>query len=276
MNRSRHHVLPARASSLAFAFAVVTTVLCAMPTAWAQQPMDAQRLETQETLRAGGAQWGLGIGAVLTRKPYRDFTDKAQVLPLILYANKYVSVLGPGLDVNLPSAGPVALRLRVRYANDGYKAGDSAYLAGMEDRKTSFWLGGAAIWRNDIANLSAELLADGSGNSKGTRFKLQLDRRFTYGAIGFTPRVAAEQLDQKYVDYYYGVRATEVRSGRVRYEGQSAVNMEVGVRMDYAIAPKQALFVDLSGTSLGNGIKNSPLVARSSSSAVRAGYIYRF
>lgn len=240
----------------------------AAPTAWAQQSV--------KEMQDGESQWGLGIGLGFQRKPYREFDDKAQGLPLILYENKYVSILGPSLDVKLPSAGPVSFRLRARYAADGYEAEDSPYLTGMDKRKASFWLGGAATWHADFANLSAELLADASGNSKGSKFKLQLDRRFTSGAFGFTPRVSAQWMDRKYVDYYYGVRETEVRVDRARYDGQSAVNMELGLRVDYTIAPKQNVFVDFSATSLGSGIKESPLVDRSSSSAVRVGYLYRF
>ena len=219
----------------------------------AQQPSEG--MEPTENLPAAGSQWGIGIGVGFEKKPYRAFDDKAQVLPLIMYANRYVSVLGPVVDVHLPSAGPLSLRLRARYAGDGYEAEDSPYLAGMGERKAGFWLGGAATWRNEAANLSAELLADASGHSKGTRYKVQVDRRFTTGAFGWTPRVAAQWLDKKYVDYYYGVQASEARTGRPRYEGEAVTNMEVGLRLDYAAAPKQDVFVDLSATRLGSAIK---------------------
>jgi hypothetical protein len=53
----------------------------------------------------------------------------------------------------------------------------------MDERKDGIWLGGAAVWRNDIANLSAELLGDASGNSKGSKFKLTVDRRFQAGIV---------------------------------------------------------------------------------------------
>lgn len=247
--------------------------LCAMalPAAWAQQTLSGA-----DEWSEGRSQWGLGIGLGFERKPYREFDDKAQVIPLILYENRYVSILGPSLDVKLPSAGPVSFRLRARYANDGYKSDDSPFLVGMDERKAGFWLGGAATWRNEFANLSAELLADASGNSKGTKFKLQLDRRFDAGAFDITPRIAANWMDRKYVDYYYGVRSAEVNANRAFYEGKSTVNVEIGVRLGYAIAPKQSVFLDVSATTLGSGIKNSPLVERSSSTAVRVGYVYRF
>lgn len=241
--------------------------------ALAQQPAAAQQKPVQAE---GESSWGLGLGVGMERKPYRDFDNKTRLLPLLTYENKWVSVFGPGIDFKLPSAGPVSFRLRARYSMEGYEASDSPFLAGMDERKDGIWLGGAAIWRNDIANLSAELLGDASGNSKGTKFKLTLDRRFQAGSFDITPRLSATRLDDKYVSYYYGVNAAEVRAGRSFYQGGSAVNLEAGLRVGYALAPRQSVFLDLSTTNLGSSIKDSPLVDRSSQSGVRVGYLYRF
>lgn len=241
--------------------------------ALAQQPAAAQQKPVQAE---GESSWGLGLGVGVERKPYRDFDNKTRLLPLLTYENKWVSVFGPGMDFKLPSAGPVSFRLRARYSMEGYEASDSPFLAGMDERKDGIWLGGAAIWRNDIANLSAELLGDASGNSKGTKFRLTLDRRFQAGSFDITPRLAATRLDDKYVSYYYGVNAAEVRAGRRFYQGGSAVNLEAGLRVGYALAPRQSIFLDLSTTNLGSSIKDSPLVDRSSQSSVRVGYLYRF
>lgn len=224
----------------------------------------------------GESQWGLGIAAGVERRPYRGIDNKTRGLPLVTFENKWFSVAGLGADLKLPSAGPVSFRLRARYMDDGYEASDSPFLAGMAERKGGVWLGGAALWRNDIANLSAELLGDASGDSKGTRFKLMVDRRFQAGAFDLTPRLAAIRLDDKYVSYYYGVNASEVTANRRFYQGGSAVNLEVGLRVGYAIAPKQSVFVDVSTTSLGSSIKDSPLVDRSTQTGVRVGYLYRF
>jgi MipA family protein len=220
--------------------------------------------------------WGVGLGVGFERKAYRDFDNKVRALPLLMYENRWVAVGGPGIDLKLPSAGPLSFRLRARYTFDGYEDDDSPYLAGMAERKGGLWLGAAAQWRGELGTLSAELLGDASGHSEGRQFKLQLDRRFQSGAFDLTPRVAAISLDRKYVDYYYGVRTGEAVSGRTAYAGSSAVNMELGLRLGYSLAPGQQLFLDLSGTRLGSGIKDSPLLERSSETGLRVGYLYRF
>jgi len=220
--------------------------------------------------------WGLGLAASVSQRPYRDADNKTRALPLLVYENRWVRIGGPGIDLKLPPAGPVSFALRARYAFDGYEQDDAPILAGMAERKDSFWLGGAAKWHNGIVDLSAEWLGDVSSHSKGQQFKLQLDRSFRTGAFEFTPRLAATWLDRKYVDYYYGVTAPEVTAGRPFYEGRATVNAEVGLRTVYGLAPRHAVSLDLSTTRLGAGITDSPLVERRNVSSVRLGYIYRF
>jgi outer membrane scaffolding protein for murein synthesis (MipA/OmpV family) len=222
------------------------------------------------------SQWGLGLAVGVSQRPYRDADNQTRALPLLMYENRWVRIGGPGIDLKLPSAGPVSFALRARYAFDGYEQDDAPILNGMAERKDSLWLGGAAKWHNDIVDLSAEWLGDVSSHSKGQQFKLQLDRSFRTGAFEFTPRVAATWLDRKYVDYYYGVTAAEVTAGRPFYEGDATVNAEVGLRTVYALAPHHALSLDLSTTRLGAGIKDSPLVERRNLSRVNVGYVYRF
>lgn len=248
------------------AVAALLTLAAAPASLWAQQPQQ----QTQEPA------WGLGLAVSADRKPYRSFDHKVQPLPLVTYENRWISIMGPGVDFKLPSAGPLDLRLRSRFGFEGYEAKDSPHLAGMAERKGSLWLGAAATWHTGVVDLSAELLADASGHSKGHQLTLQAERRFQAGAFDITPRLALQRQDRKAVDYYYGVEKHEARPGRPAYAGSAAVNLQVGVRVGYTLAPRQWMFVDVSSTRLGSAIKNSPLVERSSQPAVTAGFLYRF
>ena len=230
----------------------------------------------ERELQRGESRWGLGLGVDVHQEPYRDMDNDTQGIPLVYFENYWVRVMGPSLELKLPSAGPVAFRLKARYSLDGYEAEDSPYLEGMAEREGGVWVGGEAIWRTPFGNLSAELMGDASSHSEGRQFRLQADRRFDVGQFSFTPRLAAIQLDREYVGYYYGVNGSEVRAGRPRYEGDSAVNVEVGLRVDYRLAARQNVFLDLRSTRPGDGIADSPLVDRSTQTGLRVGYLYRF
>jgi outer membrane scaffolding protein for murein synthesis (MipA/OmpV family) len=171
----------------------------------------------------------------------------------------------------------VSFSLRARYAlGDGYESDDAPILNGMEERKPSFWLGGAVQWRTEYAKLSAEVSGDASSHSKGTEARLGVEHDFRFGRFMFTPRVAAVWRDAKYVDYYYGVRPEEATAFRPAYEGRGTTNAEVGLRTFYGISQHDGAFLDVSATALGSSIKDSPLVDRRILPAVRLGYLYRF
>ena len=223
-----------------------------------------------------GSQWGLGATVGFEKKPYRDFDDKAQLLPILFYENRWIRLAGTTLDLKLSSSESFRWGPRLRFSGEGYEAEDSPFLKGMDERKSSFWAGAAASWDMRWATLSAEVLGDASGNSKGSRMSLGVERRFASGSFDFTPRVAAHHVDKKYANYYYGVRSEEATALRPLHGGKATTNLEFGLQIGYALAPKQRLSLDLSTTRLGSSIKDSPLVDRTKQDNVRLTYLYLF
>ncbi len=222
------------------------------------------------------AQWGAGVIAGVDRKPYRGMESDKMAVPLVTYQSRYISVLGPGIDFKLPSDGPLQVALRARYSDDGYKAKDSAYLTGMAEREASFWVGPMARVTSGDSSATLEVLADAMGNSKGRKAALTLEHAFEAGALTIAPRVSAQWHDDKFVDYYYGVRATEALAQRRRFDGSASTNVEFGLRLTHIFAQRHMLMLDLSSTRLGGAIKDSPLVERTRSSQAYAGYFYYF
>lgn len=229
-----------------------------------------------------GSVWGLGVAAVTTQKPYAGIDRDNRGLPLVYFENRYVRLFGPRVDLKLPSldvgsSQKVDFSLVARYEDNGYESDDAPILSGMAERKGGLWAGGKVTWRNPVADVSAELLGDASGHSKGQRATLQVERTFRLGEqVTLAPRVSASLLSAKYVDYYYGVRDNEVRADRPAYIGDSAVNAELGARATYRFNPSHSMFLDVGVTSFAKEIKNSPLVDRSSENRVAVGYLYRF
>lgn len=229
-----------------------------------------------------GSRWSLGIGMVNTQKPYKGMDRETKAIPLIRFENEYVKVGGLGLEVKLPGlelgdSSRIHFGLVGKLELGGYEAGDAPVLAGMADRKSGFWAGAKAEWENDLADVSAQWIADASGHSKGQRFSLGLERKFRLGhQVMVVPHATAHWLDKKYVDYYYGVRADEVTLGRAAYSGRSGVNVEVGLRTMYLFDQHHSVMLDVAVNSLAQGIQDSPLVDRSNSNRVILGYMYRF
>jgi outer membrane protein len=240
-----------------------------------QKELEDQQF-TGVTAPAPTSTWGLGLGFGTQRETYKGAGNKNTAIPLLMYDSEYVRVFGPVADLKLPSFAGIRFALRAKYAlGAGYKAGDSAYLDSMGDRKGSLWLGGAATWKSPLVTLSADLLK-ATGRSKGQQFNLTAEHSFGISGFQLTPHIGAQWQDDKAVDYYYGVSAAEATAARPAYSGKSTTDFNAGVRLDYAIRPNQSILMDISSTHRGSGISDSPLVARDNVPSLRLGYLYRF
>lgn len=226
--------------------------------------------------------WGLGLGLMSRQKAYTDMDRDTKVIPFISYENEYIEVLGPNLKYKLPDfelsdSNKFNFNLVGEYDFSDNDPDETPILNGMEEREGGFWAGAQVEWQNEIATISLEWLSEVSGDSDGAVLNLGIERTWHIGdSYMLTPRVVLSRVDKNYVDYYYGVRADEVRIDRAFYQGEAGLNTEVGVRGIYMIDQTQMIMLDLAVTSLATEIKDSPLVDSSTESRVMLGYIYRF
>jgi len=248
--------------------AVALLVAAPLQAAWSDEPDGPPG--------ADGRHWGIGLGGGVQTQPYAGVDRKAQALPLLFFENRYVRVMGPGVDFKLPDAGPVSFALRARYSGEGYAEDDSPTLAGMGSRHGGVWLGASVHWRNDIATVFGEVSSDASGHSNGLQARVGIDKEFRLGRVSLTPALSATWYDSKYVDYYYGVTSAQALATRAQYSGRSTVNTELSLRGRYLLTPQSALTFEIGTARLGSGVADSPLVDRSTTAKVGVGYLYRF
>jgi outer membrane protein len=260
--------------SLARVSVLAAALICAFP-AFAQQPPGKDKPEASA--------WGLGLAVISTQKAYKGTDREARVLPMISYENQYVKLSGPNLELKLPGlelSDSQRLNFGVvakLFGPGGYEASDSPALAGMAERKSGVWAGAKVEWENDLADVKLELLGDASGKSKGQRVLLGLERKWMLSpSLMLIPQVGVEWVDKKYVDYYYGVRASEATAGRAAYVGNGAVNAEISLASIYRFDKHHSMMLNVGVKSLGKEIKDSPIVDRSIESRVMLGYKYSF
>lgn len=218
--------------------------------------------------------WGLGAGAGIEASPYKGDGTRFTPIPLIFFENKWVHAFGTSVDLKIGKWNDVSVSLRGKYAlGDGYKQSDAPILNGMQDRKGAFWYGPALSWRTAFGTLSGDFLVSGN---KGERASIDFGKSFEYGRFSIEPHVGAEWLSSKYVDYYYGVRPSEVRAGRPAYSGKSTFDVSVGARVDYKFTRHQAMMLDVGASRSGSGVTDSPLVGKRFTPQAKIGYLYQF
>ncbi|MGQ4878523.1 MipA/OmpV family protein [Billgrantia sp. LNSP4103-1] len=252
---------------------VLAVGLCTSAAALAQEPNDAESSSTT---------WGLGLGVMSEQEPYAGMDRDNQPLPLLEVENRYIHLFGPQIELKLPSldisdSQELDFGIVVQYDGSGYEESDADILDGMSERKDGFWAGAKVEWGNDFVDVGAEWLADVSGNSKGQLINVGLERTWYFGEhFLLTPHVGASWQDAKTIDYYFGVRDSEARIGRPAYTGESATNIEAGVRGVYMFDQHHSVLMGAEVTRLADEIKDSPLVDRSTTNSVYLGYLYRF
>jgi outer membrane protein len=84
-----------------------------------------------------------------------------------------------------------------------------------------------------------------------------------------------EYLSSSYVDYYYGVRATEATPTRPAYAGKSSWSPEFGLLVSWQAGPRQSLFANFNYERYGSEVRNSPLMNAKGIPQLVLGYEYR-
>jgi outer membrane protein len=266
-------MLPARARPLYLAL----TLLAASAAGAAEQEGPPEGEESKSY------SWGLGLAAFSQQQGYTGIDRENIAIPVIYFENRWVQLFGPWLDIKLPElewgedqkfSSGVRTQL---FGFNGYEPDDAPILSGMNERKSGLFAGPFAKWSNPFVDVSLEWMLDASGNSKGQRMVIGLEKQFHVGEhLMFTPSATATWMDEKYVDYYYGVRNTETHLGRPAYVADGTMNTDFSLRTDYMFDQHHAVFGMLQYTALGSEIKDSPLTDRSSETMVLFGYMYRF
>ncbi|WP_417527816.1 MipA/OmpV family protein [Marinomonas shanghaiensis] len=226
----------------------------------------------------GTTSFALGLGGGFSDPEYIGVDNEFEVLPLVFFDNSWVSLVGTTLDVKVANINNTTFSVRGKYAlGDGYDDSDSYIFDGMDSRDSSLWIGPAMTWSNPMFDLKLEALVDTMDNSEGQQASVSISKGFRISErLQVEPSIGTTWYSDKYVNYYYGVKSSEVNANRSQYDGKSTTVLDAGVRFNYALDKQQSLALDVSVKQFGDEIEDSPLVDKKTTAAAYLGYIYRF
>lgn len=240
---------------------IVPLLLLALP-AHAQELTDEPR-------------WTLGVLAANRDAPYVGLDEGLLVTPLVRFEGERFHIRGLRGGAELHRIGNFSFDAFVKVRLDGYKAKDSPFLAGMDDRDFSLDGGLAAQWTNRrIGQFELAASTDLLGRSHGEEVQLSysaLVRRFGWT---FIPSVAVQWQDEALIDYYYGVRAGEALPGRPAYRGDSAVTPQFLLLATHPLGERWNIYTYLGYSWLPSEITDSPIVDEDSQATVMLGVAY--
>lgn len=215
-----------------------------------------------------------GLGVLYSTSPYKGIDDNVFPVPIIRASYRGFFISQTLAGYNFINDESLKLGLVVGPHFGGYDASDSNDLTGMQDRDWGVDGGLRLTWKNEIVDVSATVLTDLSDKSTGQEVSLSLSKTLLEGFL--TPKIGATWSSENVVDYYYGVKASEVAANRAAYSPDSTINYNVGLTVAYPMGDKWALIGDVQYQIFGDEIKDSPIIDKNGTFRLVLGTVYRF
>jgi outer membrane protein len=206
-----------------------------------------------------------GVGVNVNQEIYKGYNTRIMPLPLIGYKGKKLSIFGPFVSYKLADFNQFTFSAKLSPRFQGFDESDSVIFKGMEKRKSSLDAGIDLNYEENDWKIGLTSMFDTLGRSKGYEIKSSFGRVFRYGPIFFEPSVSFSYLDKKHVDYYYGVSISEINQDRIAYNGDSALNKNLGLSISTPVLFGGFTRLSIEHTWYDETITSSPLVEKKTS-----------
>ena len=228
----------------------------------------------------------LGFGPYVQSEPYKGADNLLLPSPVIFYDNGVVyarwSRFGLYFLGEKQKDYAWGFSLTAQPRTLGYKASDSAYLHGMDERKSTFegGLAFSASYQNS-KYIEIMLLADMLGTYNSWVSRVEIGDTYKAGKFTFYPSIVLLYQSQKFIEYYYGVKSTEVDTsiGRSQYSGNAiSGGLEVGAQtyIKYPFTDKLSALINVRYDRIPKSAKNSPLTDKNYIYSGLVSLIYTF
>ncbi|MDF1879151.1 MipA/OmpV family protein [Sulfurimonas sp. SAG-AH-194-C20] len=243
----------------------------------------ALSLFAQETLTTQKKQkLTLGLGPYFQTQPYKDVDALLVPSPVIFFDNGLFYVRWSRAGVyflgNKGEEFSWGFSLTVQPRTYGYKAEDSKYLAGMDDRENTFEGGLAFSATYNDTYIEAMLITDMLVRYESWLFKTEIGDEFHLGNFVLYPSIIIVYESADFVNYYYGVKENEVDTsiGRTLFTPGEGWQLGAQTYIEYPFTDKLSGLVNLRVDRLPTSAINSPLVDESFIYSGLVSLIYTF
>lgn len=231
---------------------------------------------------AAHADFGVSVGAG-NAEEYKGLDDEARILLGLEYRGDKFNMGKGGISYDFTDSNKYAVEALISSKNSGYEDKDSKTLKGMDDRDPSIDIGGRVIVDTGLGPAVIELTKDVNA-SKGYEAGIKLGGIAPHAPhwtgereVKFAAAAGLRYQSKKVVDYYYGVKNSEVTASRKAYKGKSAITPYIGVEAQANLTKHISINGDIGVTRRANSIRNSPLIDDDKYQAVaNIGFTYWF
>lgn len=218
----------------------------------------------------------LGGGAVAAPSPYRGVASNVTAIPFINLNRGRFYLRGIQAGWRLTDRQGTTLAAVVQPQLQSYSPNESPALAGMDHRQWSVDGGLQLSHRAGRWQLSLRAVHDLLGRHQGLLGSAGVSYDLGTPKLSVAPGLGVEWEGADFVDYYYGVRPGEARSGRPGYDGRAAANPYAALRVRYSFNRHWGVFTYLRHSWLDEAITDSPIVGKSTVYSGVAAVTYSF
>ena len=228
-------------------------ILCLASTVTTAQTDEQKSNSRQQS----GFLYGAALG--IQREIYKDFDRRIVFFPILGYRGEKLQVYGPFISYSVLSEGSIEFLVQAKPRFAGYDESDSDVFEGMEDRKPTLDFGLGLNYEKDSWKIEVSSLHDVLDRSNGTELSTKISKTFRVGPVSVEPAIGLSYLDSKFVDYYYGVEASEATTDRPEYDADSAINTTLGVTFGTAVFLGGFTRLGVENDWLDSSLTDSPL-----------------
>ena len=220
--------------------------------------------------------WGVGLGMIIEDEGYTELGSDSMAVPIIIIDYGKFYLMGPKFGYQLYGNDNYTFGLTGNYRLDGYEADDSPYLMGMDDRDGTLDLGVEYSYDSGFGKIGLEVVADTLGTHEGYQADISFSYPINFDNGQLSPYIGTEYRSDDLVNYYYGVKKSEVTQTRQFYQADSAVNLVMGIRSSWFSGPHHRFVAMLQFKAFDDSIKDSPIIDANGSYNMTFGYAYVF
>ena len=220
--------------------------------------------------------WSLGPVISGLDDPLVGGKTVASIGPLLLYEGERVYLRGGILGVRFWGTQKLELSAILEGNIEGPPRKDNDRLKDMSARDASLGAGLRLQSIHDWGTIVAKIQGDISDAGGGHRATLAYYGPMYRGAITFIPFVGLNYRSSDVVDYYFGVKPSEVTAERPAYTGRSSITSYAGFELTYPLTEQWLLLAGLQSEFYDKPITDSPIVDKDVRTSGLISAVYRF
>ena len=229
-------------------------------------------------LWAKGPKNSVGIATAISESPYQDVENEPLPFPMVTYHTDTFYIQGLEIGYKLVNFDLLKLNAIINPVFKNLDPGDSIYLNGMDKRYRTIDAGiKLVIAPIPLVKLSAKLRADTLGVYEGYMSELKINVLVPLSkSFIIMLSYGKQNYSSDYVNYYFGVKASEATASRAEYIPSSSEITTTSANFIYNFTDKLGASLGINQAKLGDEIKNSPIVDKDKTTSYFMALTYKF